>query len=165
MIRKWQSIVFLTLVCFLLSACQTPSDRKDVETNTEAEAKIQTIPTSKNGLKLLRKEADTLTSEDSLEMIIQNNSSIDYTYGKAFHIEKRSKNTWYAVADDMRFEAIALSIPANTSQTELISLKELKNFKIELNPGEYRIVKSFSPSEQTSSEEDTILLAVPFKVK
>ncbi|MGG3889895.1 immunoglobulin-like domain-containing protein [Metabacillus fastidiosus] len=163
MIRKWQSIVFLTLVCFLLSACQTPSDRKDVETNTEA--KTQIIPNVKNGLKLLIKEADTLTSKDSLEMIIQNNSSIDYTYGKAFYIETRIKDTWYAVADDMEFEAIALSIPANTSQTEMISLKELKNFKIELNPGEYRIVKSFSPSEQTSSEKDTILLAVPFKVR
>ncbi|MEC2078390.1 immunoglobulin-like domain-containing protein [Metabacillus fastidiosus] len=165
MIRKWQSIIFLILVCFLLSACQTPSDRKDVETSTEAEAKIQAIPNSKNGLKLSIKKADTLTSEDSLEMIIQNNSSIDYTYGKAFHIEKRIKNTWYTVADDMNFEAIALSIPANKSQTESISLKELKNFKIELNSGEYRIVKSFSPSEQTSSEEDTILLAVPFKIK
>ncbi|MED4531225.1 immunoglobulin-like domain-containing protein [Metabacillus fastidiosus] len=163
MIRKWQSIIFLALVCLLLSACQTPSDDKNIETDTEAE--IQTIPTSKNGLKLLIKEADTLTSEDSLEMIIQNNSSIDYTYGKAFHIEKRIKNTWYAVDDDMNFEAIALSIPANTSQTELISLKELKNVKIELNPGEYRIVKPFSPSEQISSEEDTISLAVPFKIK
>ncbi|MGG3803139.1 immunoglobulin-like domain-containing protein [Metabacillus fastidiosus] len=167
MIKKGQSIIFLTMIFFLLSACQPPANSKNVETNAEMKAETQTIPTSKNDLKLLIKKADISTSEDNVEITIQNNSSIEYMYGEDFHVEKRIKKTWYSVPFDdyVTFDDIGLVIQTNTSRAQSIPLKKLKNFKIELSPGEYRIVKSFFPSEQTPSKKNTVLLAVQFKIK
>ncbi|MEH6945309.1 immunoglobulin-like domain-containing protein [Bacillus sp. JJ722] len=126
-------------------------------------AKIQDIPSSINGLELSLKHIDNKSSEKSIEITIKNKSSIDYSFGKHFSIEKKIKNTWYYVPFESTVfeEDIALVIQSNSQHTELLPLNV---FKTTLTPGEYRVLIFFNP-EEAESKVSSIQLAAPFRIE
>ncbi|MEH6944484.1 hypothetical protein, partial [Bacillus sp. JJ722] len=80
---KLLSIFLLFIFCINLSACQLPQKDKILE----EEAEYQTIPVSKNGLKMSIQNVDLKAKE--IEIKIENNYSYDYSYGLYFRILKK----------------------------------------------------------------------------
>jgi hypothetical protein len=82
------------------------------------------------------------TETDSLMIEYINNTDIEVTYGEEPHLEIESNGSWYVVPikEDAAWEDIGYILLPNESDEKEFSLK----FYYEnLNPGHYRIIKTF----------------------
>lgn len=99
----------------------------------------------------------------SIEMKIENEGCHSFSYGNFFSIEKELDGSWHMVmySDNIFNEFPDFNdfgmILEERSGTE--SELRLDKLKLILEPGIYRVVKSF-----TSDDGEEILIAVPFKV-
>ncbi|MEH6944488.1 immunoglobulin-like domain-containing protein [Bacillus sp. JJ722] len=151
-------IVFLLVCCLFTSACTNLNK----DEHLKVKSKIQEIPSSINGLELSIGHIDEKSNKKTIEITINNKSSINYFYGRDFSIEKKIKNAWYYVPfKDVAFESIGLSIQPSSQKTEIIHLSHFKNA---LTPGEYRVLKTFDPQE-TESNESSVQLAASFSIE
>lgn len=106
--------------------------------------------------------------ESPVEIIttIRNHSDDEFTIGDFYHIEVTKDNAWYIITysdkiffENRRFKDYGRTLYANSEMKQTFSVEALG---LTLPPGDYRLVKSFSPKTGTYYK---ISLAVPFSIK
>lgn len=96
---------------------------------------------------------------DGLTLIIKNNSEQEYTYGDDYLLYVKEGYTWQLVdtiLEDYGFDAIGHIASKNQSHEQVINWKWLYG---SLNPGEYRLEKTF-----LDSNLEEFILSLEFKL-
>lgn len=157
------SILYLSVVSFLLAACNSSVENATGNTNEKLteKAEYQELPNSQHGITLATEKDQYLTTEKELKVTIQNDSNSEFFYGRQFSIEKKIDDIWYTVPfNNNLFEDIGIILRPKESTQETISLERLKD---KLSQGEYRLSKSFEFKSDITEEKQFTLVA-PFKV-
>jgi len=147
--KKFSSFFLcLTVLFLLLTACSQTTDKKLTDKSSE-----QNFPSSKDGVTLMTEKEQYTTSADTITVMIENNSSNEFTTGTHLFLEKKVDGIWYEFPYKVNefTEAAMVHVPGETSAMAL-SVDELK---YELNPGEYRATVGglAAPFEVVTSEE------------
>ncbi|WP_375220571.1 immunoglobulin-like domain-containing protein [Psychrobacillus sp. PGGUH221] len=101
--------------------------------------------------------------ENEINIIIQNTSNQEFTYGTYFKIKQNIDSIWYEFPfkNGVGFNDIGLTLKPYESKKESYSLDL---FEEALSLGKYRVLISFIDSSKPYSEENKITLAVPFEL-
>lgn len=85
---------------------------------------------------------------ETVTLVIQNLSGNTFEYGAPYEIEKQIDGVWYSYPpeEDIGFIMILYMLEPNTTAEETIILY---SFYGRLEPGKYRVVKSFSAEDGT----------------
>lgn len=92
---------------------------------------------------VMRVVDETVTSQtDSVTVEYTNNTDTQFAFGEEPHLEIKKDGGWYVVpvSKDAAWVDIAYMLSPNTSDEKAFSLKA---FYGDLEPGQYRIVKTF----------------------
>jgi hypothetical protein len=86
------------------------------------------------------------TKAESVSLTIRNLSGKEYSYGAPYELEKEVDGVWYKYPpqEEMAFIMILYILEPNGTGEETVSLY---SFFGELQPGTYRVVKSFSAED------------------
>lgn len=165
-------ILCLSAICLLLGACNS-NEVKGVENQDKKltdkienekltqKAEQQELTSSQHGIIFALEKEQFLTSDKELIVNIQNDSNLEFLYGRHFLIQKKIDGIWYSIPfKNNVFEDIGLILRPNESSQITISLERLES---ELSPGEHRLLKSFEINSELSKEKK-FTLAAPFKV-
>lgn len=139
------------------------------------EATVATLPdpvpdqemhSSEEGLSISLAKDTFTESPAELEIIVHNDSIINYNFGEFYHIEVSKDNEWYIITySDSVFlknpHFIDFGLILDTGE-EVIQSFSVEALGVSLLPGEYRLVKSFLSQSEEFYE---VSVAVPFSVK
>lgn len=156
---KYMLSVFLLL---LLSACTTPPTLNTLPDPDPDQNRVS----STEGVSLSLPQTIFHESPRQIETILSNTSNQDYTVGDFYHIESKQDNAWYIVTysdkiffENRRFKDYGRTLYAGDKMTQTFSVEALG---ITLPPGQYRLVKGFSPKTGTYYKTS---VAVEFSVQ
>lgn len=154
--------ILLLSLLFFLSGCQSHSEMITLPDPVPDQDRNN----SEAGVSLSLTETLFHGSPETIEAIVRNNSNHAYDFGDFYHIEVKKKNKWYILAysdrvffENRRFKDYGRTLAPHSEIHQIFSVKALG---IELLPGEYRLVKSFSPK---TGDYYKISIAVPFSVQ
>ena len=139
MLRKISLVVYAGLL-FVLAACGTPPpdlDRSPYGAENELSEISMTV-----------KEAVVEAQADTVTLVIKNLSGKLFDFGAPYELETQIDDVWYTYPpkEEMAFIMILYTLEPYGMAEEPISLY---NFFGTLEPGTYRVVKSFSSEEGT----------------
>lgn len=142
----------LALLVFSLAACQSLDEK------LTKKADIQDIPNSEEGLTIESNKERYKVPVEKVVLVIKNATNMDTDLGQSAAIEKKKSGAWYPVPikTGERVEAAATTLMPNSEGKVTFPLDHLNE---ELDPGQYRIVVSFSHKERSSFQ-----LVAPFEV-
>ena len=131
--KKSIGIVVIVVLMLTMAACAQDID--------------SLVPSEYGELKdagiVMRITDETVTTEtDSVMVEYVNNTDTEVVFGEEPHLEIESEGSWYVVPvrEDAAWVEIAYILPPNGSDEKEFSLK---SYYEKLNPGHYRIVKTF----------------------
>lgn len=146
----------------LLSACTTRSTLNTLPDPVPDQNRTSTT----EGVSLSLPQTIFHESPSQVEVTLSNVSNQDYTIGDFYHIEIKKDNAWYIITysdkiffENRRFKDYGRILYAGDEMTQTFSVESLG---ITLPPGEYRLVKGFSPKTGTYYKTS---IAVEFSVQ
>lgn len=136
-LKMKKSIGIIVIMVFLLTmaACSKGLDIDSLALSEYGELKDAGI--------VMRIVDEAVTTEtDSVMIEYTNNTDTDVMFGEEPHLEIESEGSWYVVPvkEDAAWDDMAYILPSNGSNEKEFPLKF---FYENLNPGHYRIVKTF----------------------
>ncbi len=126
----------------------------------------QQMNSSEEGLSISLIEDTFTKSPDEIEILVHNDSTVNYNFGEFYHIEVSKDNEWYIITysdsvflKNPHFIDMGLTLDAGEEVIQSFSVEALG---VILLPGEYRLVKTFLSRSEAFYE---VSVAVPFSVK
>lgn len=103
-------------------------------------------------------------SSDMIRILVFNNTEEAVFYGEDYELEKNNGEEWSSCipADNVGFDAIAYNLEAGAEKELTINFSYVYGT---LEPGQYRVIKRFTPRDLSSSLHDVITASVEFEIK
>lgn len=123
-----------------------------------SDLKPSTIVVDTEHVNALVKEGEIASSEEEINLVLENKTEYKYFYGLYFTLEIQSNNIWYIIpfAKNSNFIERGMILNSNSQDSMPIKLSEYFDY---LPEGKYRIVKSL----YLDAEE--IIVVAPFEIK
>ncbi|WP_050181024.1 immunoglobulin-like domain-containing protein [Domibacillus robiginosus] len=156
------NLLFLFVYLCSLTACQI--NEQEVTADFER-APFQNLASKKDGVLFTIKNQQGKLPKNDITVTVVNQSSLSFTYGEHFAIEKYMDGVWYSIPLQIKaLEAGNSLLLPDESIVQTVSLDPyLEN---DLPPGKYRLVKFFGElmDSRQNRKKNKLILAVPFKV-
>ncbi len=154
--------ILVIFILSILSACEQRSSMTTLPDPVPDQSRTSSV----ENVSLYLPQTTFNESPAEIEAIVYNDSPREFTIGDFYHIEIKKEGVWYILSysdkvffENRRFKDYGRTLYPNREIHQTFSVEALG---ITLTPGEYRLVKSFSPKEGTFYK---ISVAVPFSVE
>ncbi len=147
--KRFSIFIVLFLTPFILNAVISPVTPELLDDPSPR----QNLPRSDNGLEMEINQPVQDQSEMKIELNIKNSSDSVFGYGEFFYLEKKVNGLWYMLAFD---DEVFKEFSAFDNYGQAISPDETKaneiapsDYSLNLDSGEYRLVKAFRYHDDT----------------
>lgn len=154
--------VFFILLLFVLGACESESTVSTLP-NPVPDQQLSSV---NKGISLILSKDVYTDSQPIMNVLIQNDSLTEYSYGPFYHIEIKKEGLWYMMThsdsvffSNPSFRDLGGVLPIETEVQETFYVEILD---VQLSPGEYRLVKTFASRNEPYYE---VSIAAPFTIQ
>ena len=101
--------------------------------------------------------------DETMTIVITNESEIQYEYGMGYDLEIKEGNSWYVVSPKYEVWNLLIAYTINPGETREININ-LASAHGKLSSGHYRLIKEFSYKTDNTNYKD-LPAAVEFDIK